>query len=740
MRLDGIEDVIGDLRAEFGRWLRAIAEANIITDGLRMPERISPAVLVRAEYGVLPFFGRDVELSKLKDWCGTQDKIAVRILHGPGGMGKTRLLMELIGDLRSDNEQWRAGFLADDAGPRLATAISALLRRGQPLLIAIDYAETRQDDLLALFAACRDNLASNRIRIILLARSAGEWSEDLLRKHQSRYLSAEGLVEIQEIMPLAPDPVERGTLAMEARDLFADLLPAENAPAALPDLSAEHYDAVLYIAIAAFHASRGETVGEREKLLGNLVDRESDYWANHERLSGLHLQGSMLEPAAALFTLLGRTTRPSAIEHLECVSYTGGEARRELIADVFQDFLPVEEAGQPERAPIIGAVKPDLVGEHLVARVLRADPNFLEEVLSQPLTGDQDATALTVMGRAALAAPELHQPIKHLLESDMERFAAPAMDVAIQTNAAFGRTLAALLSQNSDAALAVRIESRLPAKTVALRDFAVIVISIIYAQFKQTDKPAREAGYQREFAAVASKLAYRLSEVGRREEAVPPRRRALPTWPSRTPPTCPWRSSLARSVGAKPVAELYRDLAEQHPDAFTADLAMSLNKLAIKLSAVDRREEAVPVAQEAAELYRALAEQHPDAFTADLAMSLNNLAIKLSAVDRREEAVPVAQEAAELYRALAEQHLDAFTPQLVVVLLEQEQFDEAEARGLDGKASLPVVAALAETFQRLEQWQKAIHWFERIADISPDSKEEAEARIGDCREKLKGAE
>ena len=100
----------------------------------------------------------------------------------------------------------------------------------------------------------------------------------------------------------------------------------------------------------------------------------------------------------------------------------------------------------------------------------------------------------------------------------------------------------------------------------------------------------------------------------------------------------------------------------------------------------------------------------------------------------------MAQEAAELYRALAEQHLDAFTPQLVVVLLEQEQFDEAEARGLDGKASLPVVAALAETFQRLEQWQKAIHWFERIADISPDSKEEAEARIGDCREKLKGAE
>ena len=636
-RLDGIEDVIGDLRAEFGRWLRAIAEANIITDGLRMPERISPAVLVRAEYGVLPFFGRDVELSKLKDWCGTQDKIAVRILHGPGGMGKTRLLMELIGDLRSDNEQWRAGFLADDAGPRLATAISALLRRGQPLLIAIDYAETRQDDLLALFAACRDNLASNRIRIILLARSAGEWSEDLLRKHQSRYLSAEGLVEIQEIMPLAPDPVERGTLAMEARDLFADLLPAENAPAALPDLSAEHYDAVLYIAIAAFHASRGETVGEREKLLGNLVDRESDYWANHERLSGLHLQGSMLEPAAALFTLLGRTTRPSAIEHLECVSYTGDEARRELIADVFQDFLPVEEAGQPERAPIIGAVKPDLVGEHLVARVLRADPNFLEEVLSQPLTGDQDATALTVMGRAALAAPELHQPIKHLLESDMERFAAPAMDVAIQTNAAFGRTLAALLSQNSDAALAVRIESRLPAKTVALRDFAVIVISIIYAQFKQTDKPAREAGYQREFAAVASKLAYRLSEVGRREEAVPPAQEAV---------------------------ELYRDLAEQNPDAFTPDLAGSLNNLANRLSEVGRREEAVLLAQEAVEFYRALAEQHPDAFTADLAMSLINLANGLSEVGRREEAVPVAQEAAELYRALAEQHPDAFTPDL----------------------------------------------------------------------------
>jgi hypothetical protein len=76
---------------------------------------------------------------------------------------------------------------------------------------------------------------------------------------------------------------------------------------------------------------------------------------------------------------------------------------------------------------------------------------------------------------------------------------------------------------------------------------------------------------------------------------------------------------------AEEAVGLYRALAEARPDAFTRDLALSLNNLANRLSDLGRREEALSAANEAVRLRRALAEARPDAFTPDLAQSLNNL-------------------------------------------------------------------------------------------------------------------
>ena len=114
--------------------------------------------------------------------------------------------------------------------------------------------------------------------------------------------------------------------------------------------------------------------------------------------------------------------------------------------------------------------------------------------------------------------------------------------------------------------------------------------------------------------------------------------------------------------------DIRRALAEDRPDAFRPDLAMSLNNLAAMLSELGRREEALERAQEAAETYRALAEDRPDAFRPDLAMSLNTLANRLSELGRREEALERAQEAAEIYRALAVARPDAFRPDLAMSL------------------------------------------------------------------------
>jgi tetratricopeptide (TPR) repeat protein len=67
------------------------------------------------------------------------------------------------------------------------------------------------------------------------------------------------------------------------------------------------------------------------------------------------------------------------------------------------------------------------------------------------------------------------------------------------------------------------------------------------------------------------------------------------------------------------------------------------------LSELGRWEEALAAGQEAVKLRRALAAARPEAFTPNLAMSLNNLANRLSELGRREEALAAGQEAADLY-------------------------------------------------------------------------------------------
>ena len=94
-----------------------------------------------------------------------------------------------------------------------------------------------------------------------------------------------------------------------------------------------------------------------------------------------------------------------------------------------------------------------------------------------------------------------------------------------------------------------------------------------------------------------------------------------------------------------------------------------LNNLAVRLSALGRREDALTAAEEAVSLRRTLAAQRPDAFRPNLATSLNNLATMLSELGRRGDALTAAEEAVSLRRTLASQRPDAFRPDLATSLM-----------------------------------------------------------------------
>lgn len=88
------------------------------------------------------------------------------------------------------------------------------------------------------------------------------------------------------------------------------------------------------------------------------------------------------------------------------------------------------------------------------------------------------------------------------------------------------------------------------------------------------------------------------------------------------------------------------------------------NNLANHLAELGRQEESLPAATEAANLYKELAEQRPDASRPDLARSLNNLADQLGNLGQRKEGLAAATEAMQIRRELTQQYPDGYSSEL----------------------------------------------------------------------------
>jgi hypothetical protein len=132
-----------------------------------------PASLLTAERGVVGFVGRVDELAALERWCIDAGAARVRLLTGPGGVGKTRLVLKLAERLEARG--W--GYLLVGDG-REATALEDLREASEgSVLVVVDYAETRAGLAELLRSVVADD--GRRVRLLLVARAAGEWWDRL---------------------------------------------------------------------------------------------------------------------------------------------------------------------------------------------------------------------------------------------------------------------------------------------------------------------------------------------------------------------------------------------------------------------------------------------------------------------------------------------------------------------------------------------------------------------------------
>ncbi|MHC1730102.1 MAG: tetratricopeptide repeat protein [Syntrophobacteraceae bacterium] len=131
-------------------------------------------------------------------------------------------------------------------------------------------------------------------------------------------------------------------------------------------------------------------------------------------------------------------------------------------------------------------------------------------------------------------------------------------------------------------------------------------------------------------------------------------------------------SEMGDTQGALKAAEesldLYRKLADKHPEAFLPYVAMTLNNLGAMLSKMGDRQGALKATEESLDLYRKLAEKHLEAFLPHVAISLRNLGAMLSGMGDGPGALKATEEALDLYRKLAEKQPDAFMPDVAGTL------------------------------------------------------------------------
>ncbi|GAB2452112.1 hypothetical protein GCM10027187_20380 [Streptosporangium sandarakinum] len=596
----------------------------------------SPAALLRPHRQVVPFHGREEILTSLRSWVGRPGFDAC-LVHAGGGQGKTRLARHLTGRLAG--EGWAVVWL-DARVP--AAELGVVKDAAAPLLVVVDYAEARTEQVGALLDACARHDGASPVKVLLLARTAGSWWQALPETSRD----AEQLLDGAVVLPLPalePDAASRAGAYRQAAAAFADALaalpglqghPWTQLTAALPGPAGRdelgntltlHMTALADLLDRAAPApdTPGDDGEDAEGVEDRLLVHERRYWRATAAGYGLHPALSMatLTDALAAAVGWGAATQAEADALMQRVPGLADQSadRRAGVRAWIGDLYP--SAADPPW----GQLQPDRLAERFLGRHLQTNSDLADR-LTPAATPAQATRLLTVYARAAAHpafAHRLDEALTGLCVRHADVLAVPAIQVATQVEAPqpLLDALHRLLSDPGiDADALQDWHNQLPSESQALAEWAAQLASHLVDYHRHhADLPG--------LAASLNNFAAHLARLGRREGAL--------------------------EAAVEAVQTYRRRLAETHPDAFLPDLAGSLNNLSNGLADLGRREEALEAITEAVAIRRHLAETRPDAFLPDLARSLNNLSNRLADLGRREEALEVITEAAQTYRRLA---------------------------------------------------------------------------------------
>ena len=300
-------------------------------------------LLLRPHNEFIGVIGREPELSGLDAFCDNADAFRWSVLTGNGGVGKTRLALELA--KRRAGSGWRAGFIS-------AASLTSFVQhdefpRWAPLadtLILLDYAASKTVALGRLLQQCtrwaEKASGAIRLRLVLLEREAvleSGWLHNLLNSAEGylRDQIQDTLDSVQEISaPGGDDPDSVALRIVRATFEAWSKLSDDEAPPPLPELDQADLRGLrqrtdgkpLLLQVAALRACSerdvaGLSLWGREDLLDHTVTRERHYV---ERLFGAGTtRATLVERGIAFLTFTG----PMPKDDQRWLSLLGKDAR-----------------------------------------------------------------------------------------------------------------------------------------------------------------------------------------------------------------------------------------------------------------------------------------------------------------------------------------------------------------------------------------------------------------------------
>ena len=641
----------------------------------------SPARLVRAHSGVVPYVERGGLLADLEDWIDTPEPFAGHVIGGRGGAGKTRLAVQLCEELRRNG--WLCGFLSRIADQGM---LDALVQAPTASLVVIDYAENRAEQaemLLPLLQA--KATAETPVRVLLLVRTgptqATKWPERL----GNRIDALDAVLDECEVRILEDTPLraeDRADLFQVAVAAFAARLEMPSAPAPPPDLKEGVFENPLMVVIAAYLAAHGEEApSTRGELLDEVLAHERRYW--RETSTQLDADDALLERMVALATLVNAETEARAAEQLQLLpDLTDAVAeRRSGLARWVRGQYPGPRWWNP--------LEPDLVGEHLVARCFTDKPTILHGALA----GDEPeeiTRPLEVLARAGADHPDLASALGSIFGDELGRLCGIAVAQAgtvKDRDLLFGSAVTVAAAIDA-ATSAVEVDLHaLPAAVDLMPRRSDLVLNELAATLTAQDVERRlrplavadPAIHVSNLASALNNLSLRLAAAGREEEAL---------------------------AASEESVEIRRPLTAADPAAHAVNLASALSNLSSRLAAAGRGEEALAASEESVDTYRPLAAANPAIHVSNLASALNNLSNRLAAAGHGEEALAAIEETVEIRRPLAAANPAAHAPHLASAL---SNLSLRLAAAGHGEEALAAIEESVDTYRPLAAANPAAH-------------------------------